>query len=146
MDFSNVAIPGLSQTTVNGLSELDAKLKELAPALARRAFREAGRAAADIWVQAMKELAPVLSQSTKEREAGLLRDSIGASVTISKVNEAMIVHVGPGKQAFYAGFDEFGTRRMGAHPFMRPAFQNHQDDVLNVFVDELWQALGELAE
>jgi HK97 gp10 family phage protein len=145
-DFSNVTIPGLSQTKVSGLSELEASFKEFIPKAARKAFRNAGFVASQIWVDSMEELAPVRHSSGPGREPGFLRGSIGASVRVSAANEALIVHVGPSKAAYYGGFNEFGTSHMAAHPFMRPTFQNHQDDVLAVFVDELWNSLKDLEQ
>lgn len=58
-----------------------------------------------------KILAPV--------KTGNLRRSIH-HLTVSKSSTAVSVQVGP--TAFYAKFLEFGTRRMRARPFLRPAF------------------------
>lgn len=44
----------------------------------------------------------------------------------------IVYRVGPGGPAEpYAAAQEFGTSRMSAQPYMRPAFEAHRDDVPN---------------
>jgi len=54
------------------------------------------------------------------------------------------LHVGPEKAAFYALFLEFGTEFQAAQPFMRPAFEEHKDEVLAAFAEAMNVELKEL--
>ena len=38
---------------------------------------------------------------------------------------------------YYAKFQEFGTYKMRAHPFMRPAVFNHKTEIARIMADEL---------
>jgi HK97 gp10 family phage protein len=134
---------------IEGVSELEQKLRNLAPTQARKAFRDAGRKAAAIWVEAMRSRAPVLNQATAKSKTavpGALMESIDASVRVSAANEQLQIHVGPAKGIIYGGFNEYGTRYMAAHPYARPAFMEHQDDILELFVSMLWDALKVLEQ
>lgn len=42
----------------------------------------------------------------------------------------------------YAGFQEFGTIKMPAHPFMRPAIFNHLPEIKNIAGDVLRRGIG----
>ena len=145
-DFSNLSVPGLAQTRVEGLSELEQKLKELGPKQAKKAFREAGARAAEIWANEMASLAPVGDPHRAGVSPGTLRESIGFSIRASGVNETLTIHVGPSKEAFWGTFNEFGTKDMPARPFARPTFMDHQDDVLKLFADILWEELQVLSQ
>lgn len=48
----------------------------------------------------------------------------------------------PGGDTWYWRFLEFGTRKMSARPFMRPAFDNHQASVLSAIVASLQRAVN----
>lgn len=73
-----------------------------------------------------KAIAPV--------KTGLLRRSIHSVFE----NGGLTGLVGP--SVLYGKFVEFGTRRMGARPYMRPA----AEQVLPKFVDDVKRALGGL--
>lgn len=48
----------------------------------------------------------------------------------------------PGGDTWYWRLLEFGTRKMRARPFMRPAFDNHQASVLSSIVASLQRAVN----
>lgn len=50
------------------------------------------------------------------------------------------------RSAYYAGFQEFGTSRNKATPFMRPAFHSTGGEVLEEFSLTLRRAVGRLAK
>ncbi|MBX9759366.1 MAG: HK97 gp10 family phage protein [Beijerinckiaceae bacterium] len=52
------------------------------------------------------------------------------------------VYVGPAPRVFYAAFVEFGTIRMRAHPFLRPALDQTRSQVISRFADEVQAVLG----
>lgn len=61
-----------------------------------------------------KRLAPV--------DTGALKNSI--FTTVSRSGTTTTGEIGP--SANYGAYQEFGTSRMGAQPYMRPAFDNHE--------------------
>jgi HK97 gp10 family phage protein len=96
------------------------------PALIRTAvIQEVSKATLDVEAKS-KALAPV--------KTGLLRRSIHSVFE----NGGLTGLVGP--SVLYGKFVEFGTRRMGARPYMRPA----AEQVLPKFVDAVKRALGGL--
>lgn len=55
-----------------------------------------------------------------------------------------VVEVGPSKRPtdhFYGYFQEYGTRRHPAHPFLRPAFDTHHQESLAIAFRHLWAAI-----
>jgi len=121
---------------VEGLTELNQTLLDLGDKVAKQFLRKAGKAASDLFVQAAKQRAPVLKKPTRRRQAGALRDSITAQVSLRK-GKGLVVRVGPDKKVFYAHFVEFGTSKMSPHPYMRPAWDGEKDAALNAFAESL---------
>lgn len=124
---------------VTGLKELDAALAELSMNMQKRYMATANREGAKI-IQAgakarvpirgmsktgsmFRELVRVSKGSTKFRAPGFLK----ASVTVWKARRVidskatMAYHVGVRGLAFYGKFLEFGTSKMSARPWLRPA-------------------------
>lgn len=132
-------MPDAVRVEISGLDRLELALRDEMKNVAKKVLRQAGKRAGAIWVEAIEENAPVL---TGHLEANIAMSSRAESGE----DGSMTIAVGPTKDAFYGIFDEFGTSKQAAKPFMRPAFEAHQDDVLAVFVDELWNALEDLKE
>ena len=65
---------------------------------------------------------------------GALVRSIRAEATGTEINVAA--------GAPYAGFNEYGTRHMPAHPFMRPALEANTETVVNAYTAEIQQLLN----
>lgn len=79
---------------------------------------------------AIRSAAAGISKAAKQRapagETGLLKKSIGVVKRRSKSKNIVSFSVTPRlkKEHGYIGyFHEFGTSKMAAHPFMRPAFE-----------------------
>lgn len=51
-----------------------------------------------------------------------------------------------GKDAFYAGYVEFGTVKMPAHPFLSPAFQIGASDAVDAVRDQLAKLIAKAGE
>jgi len=150
---------------VDGLEQLQRNLERFPLAVARRLFREALRAAGEVWRSEMEARAPKLdkvklSENPKEvRIPGDLARHIGARVEVNSDLQAS-VRVGPSKHTFWGLFQEIGRRAsaagsklpallgggkgrrsdgasfMRAQPFVRPAFESKAEEVLNRFVEE----------
>jgi HK97 gp10 family phage protein len=127
------------KVTIEGLDQLELKLRDETKKLATRVLRRAGREGASVWVKAIEERAPELT--------GFLKTHIEmASKTTGGDEGKLTVFVGPDKPAYYGSFQEFGTRYQPANPFMRPAFEQTKDQVLDVFVTDLKEELDSLKE
>ncbi len=120
--------------TVEGLDELEHALLDTTVKKARKGMREALNAAGEVMRAAIEEKAP--------RRTGFLSSHIITKVKLSAKEDEGTVSVGPSKEAFYGVYDEFGTRHMAARPFMRPAFEQHKEPMLDAFVKRLQGFFG----
>jgi HK97 gp10 family phage protein len=122
---------------VNGLDALKDTLDRKAKEAVKSYLRKAAKSAAEIWVKAIVENAP--------RNTGFLAEHIAIATRYTEASTKLELHVGPEKSAFYGVFDEFGTRFMAAHPFMRPAFEEHKEEVMQAFAEAAKVSLEEVA-
>jgi HK97 gp10 family phage protein len=138
----------MAETRIAGMKELVAALDRLPAELGVKSVWSAlGGAGAEVKKDAQAR-APVLAQATDTRKPGTVRDAI--RVSRSKINKGqrgfyeVIVRVKPlnkhkkraAKAAgalsgannpddpYYWWFLEFGTSKMAARPFLRPAFES----------------------
>lgn len=102
---------------VHGLEKLNAALLELGTNAARRAGKKALRQGANVILQATRDAAPVDTGHLQKK--GFYTHDHGVS------NDLVFFSVDLRKSAFYGKFLEFGTSKMAARPFMRPAAENH---------------------
>jgi HK97 gp10 family phage protein len=148
---------------VEGLRELEAKLKSLADEIG-------GKKAAQPVKAALRKAGRVVqkdAQSIVRRKTDLLHDNIivttakrlksgsfGMNVTVRAkarkyANNAKNRRAGKVDKKFkdygalyYGRFLEFGTSRMGPYPFMRPAFERNKGRLPNIIRDELAIAIS----
>lgn len=117
---------------VEGLDDLLKKLDRLPENLEKNVLRGAIRASATPIVKDAKARVPVLQTPDARRVAGALRRSIHAR-SVQMKNGRLTGGVTAGgsdksagkKDTYYARFVEFGTAKMQARPFLRPAI-DHQ--------------------
>lgn len=129
---------------VTGGTELAAQLRTLSAAVRRKALLPVLRAAAEPIRSRASELAPI--DPTTELD---LKDSIvvRAATTLGggrfdPTDEFQAaVAVGPSRQVFYGRYLEFGTVKMSAKPFLRPAFDYGTDRALSLIRAGLWELL-----
>lgn len=137
--------------TLTGFKELNAQLEALQDvALAVKVLAAAAR----------KSFLPVLeaARAAAPRDTGALAEAIRISVVKPKSGDAVVVvglkiagpkkFIGPKTQAQAAQakklppkarwhFAEFGTAFQAAHPFLRPALDNHANEVVELLKAEL---------
>lgn len=127
-----------SSTEVTGLKELNEALRQLPQNIARNVLRGAAGAGAAVIRKEARARAPVFTGPVGPRHPppGTLKKSIyqQASRALSnlvqqtfnvgvKTGKALRTKSGASANAFYWKFVEFGTAKMAARPFMRPAFE-----------------------
>lgn len=121
---------------VEGLKELDEALSQFTPTKRRAIGRVALDNAGEITAKAARALAPV--------DSGGLRESIDVSGTLSRAQKAE--HSKQAEQERFIGPDsrpqghlrEFGSDGNPPEPFMRPAWDQTKEQVLDRIGDELW--------
>lgn len=96
----------------------------------RAALQTGVRAGALVIENAAKEYCPV--------DTGTLRRSIHTEIEYPSVNK-VTAFIGP--DAPYGIYVEYGTRRMAAQPYMRPAVDQHGDEAREVVKSHVREAL-----
>lgn len=117
---------------ITGLKELDQALQELAWPAARRALRKGMRQGANVVRDEARAKAPVDSGNLKRlirtRERSEDQGNMRFAVEIPR-------------SAFYGRFLEYGTSKMAAKPFMRPAAENKTEEAVTKMRDALAEAI-----
>jgi HK97 gp10 family phage protein len=142
---------------IKGLSELSAALKELPNRIARNALRQSVARGAVVIRDEAKTRAPV--STTPPAPGDPLPGTLKRSIVIkhdkdrsSLTSQTYVVAVRHGKKyrnqgkkgnrsqdAYYWRWVEFGTVKMAARPFMRPAFEAQKEAA----VQEITRVLAE---
>jgi HK97 gp10 family phage protein len=149
---------------ISGLRELDHALGELPKATARRTLVRVLTRAAEPVAETARQLAPddpetgapdlrsSIAVSTKlknavgkaefaavMREGGTRSEARAALIAARKGTDASFaeVFVGPGKGGAHGVLQEFGTVNHGPQPFMRPAWERHKGQALEIIKREL---------
>lgn len=126
---------------IAGLKELQAALKELPDRIAKNVLRGSVNAGATVIKKEAQQRAPLYTGTVQAGHPppGTLKRAVyqkGIKELSNAVKQTFFVGVRKGKKyqkqgkngnlsqdAYYANFIEFGTVKMPAHPFMRPAFE-----------------------
>lgn len=119
---------------MEGADKLARALRELPTRVNRSVQRDALMAAAEPIRAAAASMAP------RAPGAPDLADNI--SISGARPDDGSVgVAIGPSKNFFYGQFQEFGTSRHAAHPFMRPAWDQESGRSLRTITSALWNAL-----
>lgn len=139
-------MPRTTFVKVDGLREVKAALRELPKATGKNVLRRVLIRRAEPVAERARQLAPV--------DTGQLRDSIVVSTKLGKRQrrghskqdrDDVDVFVGPGPAGFYGWMQEFGTARVAARPFMRPAWDAEKAGVLSGIADDLRKEIEKAA-
>lgn len=142
---------------IQGLEPILKKMRELGPELSKKGLRVATRKAANIVRDAARRNARTVDDSrTPEniaknivvKESGRQSKRVGGSVMrvgvmggardLTKHGEFKGAgKANPGGDTWYWRLLEFGTSKMAAKPFMRPALDANSDRATEVLVNEL---------
>lgn len=118
----------MTNVTLDGFEELRAKLASFN--LKEEVTNDALEKAGEHLRQAVTNSVPVRTGALKK------------SITKGKVVEGKIL-VGPSQLSpgYRAHFVEFGTSKMPARPFMRPAFEQEKSTIEKIMADEIRKGL-----
>jgi len=122
---------------IAGLEELGQSMQDFPDKFLKKGVRAALRAGGEVLRSAISMAAPRSDDVTHGHEPGFLAENIDMAVKTSVKNDTGAVKVGPSKEAFWAGFNEFGTRHQSAKPFIRPAFEGNGQIALDAFIASL---------
>lgn len=117
---------------VQGLAALDKAVRQLPKNIQKRVMKTALRAGGRVIAKEAKQNVPV--------GTGDLKKSIKIVTGKSKKDGALIF-VTTTKDAFYSHMIEFGTSKMKAQPFLRPAFDSTQKEVMNAIGNKLGEGI-----
>lgn len=115
-----------------GTHQLDAVLAQLINGLSGPALQHCTQAAAAPIVAQAQQRAPVLRGDVRDRIG-----TVSSHTETSATTAVQVAESGPNGVAHEAIFLEYGTARMAAQPFMRPALAAAQGDALGAFAAAL---------
>jgi len=144
---------------IQGLRELDAKLKKMGERMARRsAGRATGKAAKVIKDAAKRQVIANPSVETGSLLGAIVSKKLPKRETPDTAAHIVTVRVRESKRATkranrrkqktapYANIVEFGSVKMTAEPFLRPAFDSQGRAAQDVMVDTLRREVEEAAK
>lgn len=127
--------------TLTGLDALmKALLEELPEAVEVPVLRRALVAAAEPMRAGMEARAPRGDQAPHIAD-NIITKPLSPGELEALTDDSAGVELGPTKEFFYGYFWEFGTVKLPARPFMRPAFDAHQDESIALVGSSLGAAI-----
>lgn len=116
---------------LDGFEEIEKLLKKLPDKPAEKALRAGVRSGGNIIKKAAQQRVPI--------DSGTLEKSIFVKTQTKNFRQTGVMQVAIATQsgrtarhdAYYAHMVEFGTSKMGARPFMRPALEENTQKVIN---------------
>lgn len=147
------------EVRVEGLKELDAKLKELGATVEKRLIRRGlVKAAEPIRAEAARRVrraeggptyteryVPKTRKQGGARGPGHAADHIIAKVSITRTHGAT-ARIGPDVDHWYIAFQEFGTPKAPAIPALRPAIASKSGEAIEIFKQEVGDGIDREAK
>jgi HK97 gp10 family phage protein len=134
-----------ARVKVDGLAELKASLSELGTEVATKVGVKANRDAARELQAHLKATAPHDTiVSRLNRAYGTLRDNIRVRRQRAR-NQGVIVHLVTIGSAFWGFFQEFGTSRMPARPWMRTGFERMLGRLREIQIERMRDGIDKAA-
>lgn len=139
---------------LTGFRELAAALKQLGPRVAKNTLRRAVSSGAVLVRNDARQKAPVDTgemrkdiqvKREKDQQNGTLSAKYSVFVRTGKKSRLSGASRNVNKDSFYWKFVEFGTSKMGAQPFMRPAFETKKEEALKLIGEKLDEGIQKAA-
>jgi HK97 gp10 family phage protein len=138
---------------LTGFKELAAALRELGPRVARNTLRRAVSAGAvpirdEAKVRARKKTGEMARDIQIKREKdtkGEMSAKYSVYVRTGKKSRLSGRARGVDKNSFYWIFQELGTSKMPAHPFLRPAFESRKEEAVKTIGEKLDEGIQKAA-
>lgn len=122
---------------IEGAKELDKVLASLPKAVGKAQLKSALRRSAKPIVKEARTRAP--------KDTGAMAKSIKVR-TMTRTRVPAAISIGPDAEHFYGRFPEFGTSKIKATPFLRPAWDTNKRTVVKTFTADLWYVLVRTAK
>jgi len=129
---------------LTGFAEMAKRLRDLGPKVGRKHLRAATSKGAAVIKKKARELAPVDTgemrkdiQQKRVKTAGDHIASFSVYTRSGKRSRLSGKARNVDKDSFYWKFQEFGTAKMPAQPFMRPAFESEKENAVDEIGAEL---------
>lgn len=143
----------MADLTFSGFKELAEAMQALPQRVATNALRRSVAAGARVIRDEAKMRAPVDTgemrrdiKIKRERVAAGLSARYSVFVLSGKASRIAGKARNVDKNSFYWRFIEFGTAKMSAKPFMRPAFEAKKTEAVQKIADSLGEAIEHEAE
>ena len=117
----------MATVTVKGLSSLEAKLKKLEPLTRSALERGVGKAGENVVSHAKRFV---------RKDTGELQRSINSKPESTPNGAKATI----GTNVEHAMYNEFGTSRMSAQPFLQPALQSNKNNARKLIMTEIAKA------
>lgn len=129
--------------TVFGGSDLSKRLAELSHSVSRSVQLAALKKGAEPIRDMAESLAPIDEQAPPPHLADniIITTARASHLESEGLFDRVAVYIGPAVRFFWGYFQEFGTVKQPAHPFMRPAFDTQHRLSLQIIASELWIAI-----
>lgn len=128
-----------------GGQDLVKRLEQLDSAVSRKVQIAALRDGAEVIRSRAAALAPRSEQGPPHLADNIVIGAVSEAQIIKRGREGeTIVEVGPSLKPldfFYGFFQEYGTARHQAQPFMRPAFDTGASVAVNIVLSAFWAAI-----
>lgn len=134
-----------ARVQLDGIAELKAALEALGTDVATKTGVVANRKAAQQFRDHLRQTAPASAKATAQNQQyGTLRENIRAGRRKAR-KQGNIVHSVTIGKAFWGFFQEFGTAKMPARPWMRPAFEAMAPQLLQTQITNLREGIDKAA-
>lgn len=129
---------------LTGFAEMAKKLREFGPKVGRKHLRAATSKGAAVIRKKARELAPVdtgeMRKDIQQKRVKTEGDHIASFSVYTRSGKRSRLSGkarNVDKDSFYWKFQEFGTAKMPAQPFMRPAFESEKENAVDEIGAEL---------
>ena len=125
---------------LEGIEELKKIFKQLDREVKKQIYEKAVQEGAEMVVQTAKAKVPVDTGALKE-SIKIIESKAGEKGSFSKVGSDIAIHkrdaVTRQAHGYYSFFTEYGTSRMPARPFIRPALDENSQKIKDKFIEVL---------